>query len=89
MLHTPLGRPFEGEGALLAMSVRDDSSTQTVAARDYRLAVRESRIMRWVGGLGSSALGDFRRGAEEEFDRYNGEVLDAMRQDVAALAGGK
>lgn len=89
MLHTPLSRPFEGEGALLAMSVRDDSPTQTVAARDYRLAVRESQIMRWIGGLGSSALGDFRRGAEEEFDRYNGEVLDALRQDVAALAGGK
>ncbi|HEU4642475.1 MAG TPA: hypothetical protein VFS44_08475 [Gemmatimonadaceae bacterium] len=89
MLRTPLRRPFEGEGTMLSMGVRDGSSTQTVAARDYRLVVRESRIMRWVGGLGSSALGDFRRGAEEESDRYNGEVLDALRHDLAALAGGK
>lgn len=89
MLHTPLRRPFEGDGATFSMIVRDGSSAQTVVTRDYRLAVHESRIMRWFGGLGSSALGDFRRGAEEEFDRYDGEVLDALRVDLAALAGGK
>ncbi|HEX6533484.1 MAG TPA: hypothetical protein VF041_02745 [Gemmatimonadaceae bacterium] len=87
MLHTPLRRPFQGEGAMIALGVRDGSSAQTVVTRDYRLAVRESRIMRWFGGLGSSALGDFRRGAEEEFDRYNGDVLLAVQRDLDEAGG--
>ena len=32
--------------------------------RDYRIRVRESWIFRWMGGLGTSVMSDFRKGAE-------------------------
>ncbi len=85
MLHTPLRRPFEGDGAMLSFAVQDDPEWQTLALREYRIAVQESQIMRWLGGLGSSAVSDFRHGAEEEFDRFNGAVLAALRTDLVAL----
>jgi hypothetical protein len=44
--------------------------------------------MRWFGGLGNSALGEFRKGAEKEFDRFNGGVLDALHTDLLDLVAG-
>jgi hypothetical protein len=85
MLRTPLRRPFEGGGTVLTFAVRDSAGAQTLAMREFRLAVQESKIMRWFGGLGSSALKDFRDGAEEEFDRFNGETLGALHADLLAL----
>jgi hypothetical protein len=85
MLRTPLHRPFEGGGAVLTYAVRDSAGAQTLATREIRLAVQESKIMRWIGGLGNSALNDFRDGAEEEFDRFNGETLRALHADLLTL----
>ena len=56
--------------------------------RDYRLAVRESWIVRWLGSLAGTAMTEFWRGAEEEADRFSGQVLEALRMDVAALIEG-
>jgi hypothetical protein len=85
LLRAPLRRPFQGEGALLELAVRDGEGPQTLVTRDYRVAVRESWIVRWLGGLGSEAVDDFRRGAEAEADRFYGAVLGAFRADALAL----
>ncbi|MGH7718281.1 MAG: hypothetical protein ACREON_05490 [Gemmatimonadaceae bacterium] len=88
LIRSPLRRPFEGDGAVVALSVADRAGAQTIVARDYALAVKESAIMRWFGGLGRRALDDFRRGAEREADIYYGQVLGALHRDVLALLGG-
>jgi len=85
-LRGPLGRPFEGEGALLGLGVVGRGGAQTLLTRDYRVAVKESWIVRWLGGLSSDALDEFRRGAEEEADRFYGLALGALRADALALA---
>ena len=84
LLRAPLRRPFRGDGARLGFALRESGNT-TLVTRDYRVAVRESWIVRWLGGLGSDAVGEFQRGAEEEADRFFGMVLGAFRADVLAL----
>ena len=88
MLKAPLERPFQGSGASLTFDIRDGAPQEapSVIFREYNLTVRESRIMRWLGGLGDAAIEDFRTGAETEFDRFAGETLSALRADVAQLA---
>jgi len=46
---------------------------------------RSGEIVRWLGGQAQTAMDEFRRGAEEEADRFSGEALEALRQDVRAL----
>lgn len=88
MLKAPLQRPFQGSGASLTFDIRDGEGQDapSIIFREYDLTVRESRIMRWLGGLGDAAVEDFRTGAEAEFDRFAGETLSALRADVAQLA---
>jgi hypothetical protein len=52
--------------------------------RDYGIRVRESWIVRWMGGLGNSAVSEFRKGGVG-VDRYWGECLYALRDDVMGL----
>ncbi|HEX5179190.1 MAG TPA: hypothetical protein VFW04_07675 [Gemmatimonadaceae bacterium] len=87
MLKAPLQRPFQGSGASVTFDIRDGQAHEapTVIFREYDLTVRESRIMRWLGGLGDAAVEDFRTGAETEFDQFAGETLSALRDDVAQL----
>lgn len=89
LLRSPLRRPFEEEGAWFAVELRDAEGPGgvTVAAREYRLAVQESAIARWLGGLGNTALSEFRQGAEREADIYFGRLWNALRVDVAAQLG--
>jgi hypothetical protein len=84
-LRGSLRRPFEGEGALLAFTLRNGEDSTSLVTRDYRLAVRESWMMRWLGGFAGGALSEFRRESEREADRYFGEALEALRQDVVDL----
>jgi hypothetical protein len=84
MIRTPLRRPFDGDGALYGFSIRR-AHGQTLLVRDFDVTVQESAILRWFGGLGSTAMSDFREGAEREYDRFNGEVFAALRADAAAL----
>lgn len=86
MMGSALHRPFTGEGAMLSLDVRDSGAAETLATRDYRIAIEESSITRWIGGLGNSALNEFQQGAEVEADRFIGEALTALQQDVNALA---
>jgi len=84
LLRSSLRRPFTGEGALLSLAARGAPGA-TVLVRDYRLAVKESWIVRWLGRLAGSAMSEFWRGAEEEADTFNGQVVDALRADLLAL----
>jgi hypothetical protein len=88
LIRTSLRRPFSEDGITFRVTVRDAPSAQTMILRDLRVLVQESAIVRWLGGLGSSAMSDFAGRAEAEENRYLFDVLTALRNDfVAALAG--
>lgn len=85
-LKASLRRPFEGDGAWLSFALEETEGGGTFVQRDYRLAVQESWVVRWLGDFAGGLLVDFRRDAEQEADRYSGELLQALRADVVALA---
>ena len=85
MLRAPLRRPFINDGAQLTFAISDSAGAQTLATRAYRLSVQESSILRFLGKLGSSAISDFRAGAEREADQFTGEMWDALRADTRNL----
>ena len=73
---------------LFRIVVRDSDAGQTLIARRFDVAVQESAIVRWLGGLGGKAMDDFAGRAEVEENRFTAEVLSALRADLgAALAG--
>lgn len=86
LIKTPLRRPFEGTGTELRMGVRDDLGSQAMSVRQARTVVRESAIMRWLGGLGSSAFGDFEGRSELEENRFLADLFGALRKDIAMLS---
>ena len=49
------------------------------------MRVRESWIVKWLGGASATAMSDFRSGAESESDHYSRECLYALRDDVVTL----
>jgi hypothetical protein len=85
LLRGSLRHPFEGPGSEIALSVRRAPGRPTLLTGRYRYRVRESWILRWMGGLTSNAVFDFRGGAEDESVRYHGGCLLALRDDLAAL----
>jgi hypothetical protein len=85
LMRGPLRYPFEGEGSAVGWAAREQADGPTVLEGRYRGQIRESWIVRWLGGLSSSAVSDFRQGAEAEADRFNLECLAALGQDIAAL----
>jgi len=86
LLGGPLGYPFEGPGSEAGWAaVVTPSGTRFV--RHYRARVGENFVLRWLGGMTNRALSEFRAGAEREADRYHGECLLALRDDLAALLG--
>lgn len=86
LIKSPLRSPFEGRGTELRLAIRDDLGSQAMSVRQVRTAVKESAIMRWLGGLGSTAFGDFAGRSEAEENRFLMELFGALRQDVAVLA---
>jgi len=90
LIRTSLRHPFEGEGITLRVSVRDRSGSQALLSRQASVSVQESTIVRWLGGLGNSAMSDFAGRAEAEENRYVFEVLSALKADfVATLSVGE
>jgi hypothetical protein len=49
--------------------------------------IRESWIVRWLGGFAGKALDDLRV-AEAEADRFTLECLTAVREDLVSLLAG-
>jgi hypothetical protein len=84
LLDDPLRYPFEAPGSEIAWAARD-ASGGTVLTGLYRARVRETWILRWLGGMVGGAVDEFRRGAEAEADRFHRECLLALRDDLAAL----
>jgi hypothetical protein len=79
--------PFEAPGSSFSLAMREDEDRGSLLVTDSRLQVRESWIIRWLGGISSKALAELRV-AEAEADRYALECLTAVRDDVTALLAG-
>jgi hypothetical protein len=90
LIKTSLRHPFDGDGITVRIAVRDATAPQSLLTREAGVAVQESAIVRWLGGLGNSAMSDFAGRAEAEENRFTFEVLSALRTDfVAALSTGE
>ena len=87
LLRSSLRRPFEGDGAFLAYGIRESGPATTLASREYRIAVKESWVVRWLGGNTGDAMASFREGAEAEAERFDAEALMALRADLVRLLG--
>jgi hypothetical protein len=83
-LNSPLRYPFDTPGSEISWAVRE-SEGGSLLVRRYRARVRETWILRWLGGKVDGAVGDFRRGAEREADMYFRACLLALGDDLAAL----
>lgn len=85
LLDSPLAYPFEDAGTQVDWAVRA-TDRGTILTGLYRTRVRETWLLRWLGGLMGHAIDEFRAGAEQEVDRYLRDCLLALRDDVTALA---
>lgn len=85
LIRAPLRHPFERDGSLLRIVMRDTAGSQTTLAREVRLAVQESAIVRWLGRLGFTAMSDFVGKSEADENRFNVEVFTALGADFRAL----
>jgi hypothetical protein len=83
----PLDRPFQNDGIVFNVLLRDDGQ-QTLLVRQLDVSVKESAIVRWLGGLGSHAMDDFAGRAEVEENRFLADALLALRADVVVALGG-
>jgi hypothetical protein len=88
LLGAPLSYPFEGPGSEAGWVARETPSGTRIV-RDYRVRVGENWVLRWLGGMTNRALSEFRSGAEQEADRYHGECLLAIRDDLMEMLGRK
>jgi hypothetical protein len=75
---------------MMRYGVRSEShapgDTTSTVWRDIDITVRESAILRFLGRLGGTALGDFRDGAEKEAERLWDESLRGLATDVEGIA---
>ncbi|MDP9179196.1 MAG: hypothetical protein M3O61_16085 [Gemmatimonadota bacterium] len=85
MIHTPLRKPFEGSGATFRLVLRDNPGAQSLISRRSATLVQESAILRFLGRLGSTAMGDFVGKSEVQENRFSAEVCNALRLDIRAL----
>jgi hypothetical protein len=81
-MHGSLKRPFEGRGAAIRLAVHDSAGAETLLTRDGHIAVKESTVMKWFGGFGKAAVGDFAGQSEAEENRFDAEVFAALRADL-------
>ena len=88
MLKSPLRRPFEQGGIVGKVSFRLGAGGQTYITRDFRVAVQESAVTRFLGGFSGSAFSEFDGPAEREENRFNAELFQAMRDDLRGLRYG-
>jgi hypothetical protein len=77
-----LRHPFMGDGAEVNIFFRDTVGAATLFVRGGRVAVQESTTMRWFGGLGMRAQGDFVGATEAETYAFVAQALNALRADI-------
>ena len=85
LLRSPLRRPFQGEGASLEMGVVDSVGAQTLLYRRSRLEVKESPILRFLGGLVTRVFDDLDTAVEREEAAYIRELMVAFQQDARGI----
>ena len=85
LIQSPLKRPFADGGTQFSISFRDQPGQQTLLSRRTSLVVKESGVIRFLGKLGGTAMGDFVAKAEMEENRFNASVFSALRDDSDAL----
>lgn len=82
LLRTPLRRPFEGQGALFRIGVRDSAGAQSLLYRTLRLEVQESAILRFIARLGAIAISDYAGDVEREEMAWLRELFTALIADI-------
>lgn len=82
LLRAPLRRPFQGEGAMFRIGVRDSAGGQSVLYRTLRLEVQESAILRFIARLGAIAMSDYAGDVEREEMAWLHDLMTAMLADV-------
>ena len=85
LIKTPLRRPFEKEGIMFRLALRDAPGQQSIIGRRTSATVQESAILRFLNRLSGTAMGDFVGKAETEENRFSAEVFAAMRADARSL----
>ena len=85
LIKTPLRRPFEKDGIMVRIALRDAPGQQSIIARRTSATVQESAILRFINRLSGTAMSDFVGKAETEENRFSAEVFSAMRADARAL----
>ena len=88
MLRTPLRRPFEQGGVVSKLSFRTGANGQTWISRDFRVAVQESAVTRFLGGFSGAAFSEFDGPAEVQENQFNAELFQALREDLKGLRYG-
>ena len=82
LIKSPLRRPFEGNGTQFRFTIHDQPGGPTLMSRRGSTTVRESAILRFLGKLGGTAMGDFVDKAEPEENRFNVVLYSALKADV-------
>jgi len=85
MIRSPLKRPFQGEGSTFRLVLHENPGAQTIIARHTSTVVQESAILRFIGRLGATAMGDFVGKSESEENRFSADVFNALRLDIRAV----
>jgi hypothetical protein len=88
LMRGALRRPFSGEGTWMRVTARDEPGRPTILARDFHMDVQESAIVRWIGGIGNSAMRDVTVRVEHQKDRFFYDALAALGADLSAQLGG-
>ncbi len=83
LMRASLRRPFAGEGMWMRVVARDVPGSQTLLARDFRMEVEESAIVRWLSRLGNSAMSDVTARVEYQKDKFYADALYALGEDLA------
>jgi hypothetical protein len=84
-MHASITRPFEGAGTVFRLSIRDSAGGASLFRRQVSSTVKESAVMRWLGGLGGSAANEFEGPSEAEENRFDAELFAALRADIEAI----
>jgi hypothetical protein len=82
LIRSPLRRPFQARGSEFVLAVNDRSGPLTTLVRRTHTEVKESAIIRWLGGLGATAMGDFQGATESEQNRFLYAAFVALTADV-------
>jgi hypothetical protein len=89
LMRDALRRPFTGDGITMRVTARDIPGQPTILARDFRMEVQESAIVRWLGSVGNSAMRDVTVRVERQKDQFFADALTALGADLSAqLSGG-